>query len=340
LAEVETPMLGMFRAKVVDNKDAEKFGRVLLWIPDLMPLIGEDTGIWARPANNPVGGRNERDDPENYYAGTCYVPKKGSWVWVFFEAGNINRPYYFAALDIESAKVLAECQAESSEEEGSEYEHKWVIFKSHEGRCIVISDDPFDARVEITGKKRQITTPPSGDVNSVFQIDGNQTTILFDERVTKEKILIRTYKGDFFHIDIDEQKLQAYFASDIEIKTDKSFYLTATEDIHIKAGKKFNKQSGEEMNLKSGAKLNIDSADDMNLLSDANINQESTDDFNIRASGDLNRQSLQDINDLATGNINSDAALINDQTGVAGPAGTAEPAEDATEATPEGERDT
>jgi hypothetical protein len=321
LAEVATQMLGMYRAKVVDNKDAEKFGRVLLWIPDLMPLLQDDVGLWARPANNPVGGRNEVDGSENYYAGTCYIPKKGSWVWVFFEAGNINRPYYFAALDIESAKVLAECQAESSEEEGSEYEHKWVIFKSHDGRCIVVSDDLFDARVEITGKKRQITTPPSGDVNSVYTIDGNQTTILFDERVTKEKILIRTYKGDFFHIDIDEQKLQAYFASDIVIKTSKSFLLYAEEDI----------------NLKSGAKLNLDSASDMNMLSDANINQEATDDFNIRASGNLNRQSFQDINDLATGNINSDATLINDQTGVAGSAGIADPAE---EADPKGERDT
>jgi len=336
--EVETPMLGMYRAKVVDNKDAGKFGRVLVWIPDLMPLIEEDTGLWARPANNPVGGRNERDDPSQNYMGTSYIPRKGSWVWVFFEAGNINRPYYFAALDIESAKVLAECQAES--QEGSEYEHKWVIFKSHEGRCVVISDDPFDARIEITGKKRQITTPPSGDVASVYQIDGNQTTILFDERIGKEKVLIRTYKGDFFHIDIDEQKLQAYFAQDIEIKTDKSFYLTAAEDIHIKAGKKFNKQSGEDMNVKSGAKLNQESAGDMNLLSDANINQESVDDFNIRASGNLNRQSFQDINDLATGNINSDAATIYDQSGQAGPAGAAGTAEDATEATPEGERDT
>ena len=321
MAEVETPMLGMYRAKVVDNRDFEKFGRVLVWIPDLMPLIEEDTGIWARPANNPVGGRNKRDDPENYYAGTCYIPRKGSWVWIFFEAGNINRPYYFAALDIESAKVLAECQAESSDEEGSEYEHKWVIFKSHEGRCVVISDDPFDARVEITGKKRQITTPPSGDTASVFQIDGNQTTILFDERVTKEKILIRTYKGDFFHIDIDEQNLQAYFAGDIIIKTGKSFSLYAEQDINLKARAGFYQESGDDMNLLSGGKVNTESADD----------------FNIRSGGDLNRQAGADINDLATGNINSDAALIQDQTGAAQPSGIAEAA---TEADPKGERDT
>lgn len=319
MAEVGTPMLGMYRAKVVDNRDPEKFGRVLVWIPDIMPLIQDNTGLWARPANNPAGGRNIVDDPAQNYAGTCYIPKKGSWVWVFFEAGNINRPYYFAALDIESAKVLAECQAESSE--GSEYEHKWVIFKSHDGRCVVISDDPFDARVEITGKKRQIKSPPSGDVASVYAIDGNQTTILFDERTGKEKILIRTYKGDFFHIDIDEQKLQAYFAEDIVIKTSKSFLLYAEENIDIK----------------SGAKLNLDSTEDMNLLSDANINQESADDFNIRAGGSLNRQAFQDINDLATGNINSDGALIQDQTGASQPSGVAEPAE---EADPQGERDT
>ena len=151
---VSDPLYGNYRAKVIDNKDKEQFGRVFVWIPDLMPFLDSTIdGIWARPANNPMGGRNTEDAsrPDNHYAGSSYIPLRGSWTWVFFEAGNINRPYYFGALDIENTKVLPENQL------GGSYQHKYTILKTHAGRAIVISDDPDDARVEITGKKRQLS---------------------------------------------------------------------------------------------------------------------------------------------------------------------------------------
>ena len=142
-------LYGNYRAKVIENRDGEMYGRVLVWIPDLMPSVPDNQGVWARPANNPIGGRNEDEGTdENHYMGSSYIPRKGAWVWVFFEAGNINRPYYFGALDIQNTKVLPENQL------GGNFEDKWTIFKSHEGRTVVISDDPDDARTEITGKKR------------------------------------------------------------------------------------------------------------------------------------------------------------------------------------------
>ena len=244
---------GNYRAVVINNKDKAQFGRVLIWIPDLMPEVDRTKGIWARPANNPIGGRNKEDDIDNYYAGSSYIPKKGSWVFVFFEGGNINRPYYFGALDLENTKVLPENQV------GTNFENKWTILKSGDGRAIVVSDDPDDARTEITGKKRQMTTPPTGDTASVYTIDDNQTTILFDERTGLEKILIRTHKGDFFHIDIDERKLQAEFEGDIEIKTNGKFNVTSAGDVNIKSsGAKVNIQSSGNTNIKAGGQILTD----------------------------------------------------------------------------------
>jgi hypothetical protein len=264
---------------VVDNKDPEKRGRVILWIPDIMPLIKDDTGLWARPGNNPLGGRNLEEVEEQHYQGSSYIPKIGAWTFVFFEAGNINRPYYFGALDIENTTVLPENKL------GTNYEDKWTIFKSHMGRCIVISDDSGakkskvdlgDERVEITGKKRLITEPPSGDEASVYTIVGNQTTILFDERKGKEKILIKTYKGDYLHIDIDEQQLQAFFEKDINIRTNGNLSLqvegdmeikvagdikeTGLSNIHVNAGSKLNNQAGSNMSFKASAMIASDCA--------------------------------------------------------------------------------
>ena len=144
---VTSRLYGNYRGKVVENKDEKKFGRIVVWIPDLMPDIPENQGIWARPANNPIGGRNDQYGTDNHYMGSCMIPRKGAWVWIFFESGNINRPYYFAGLDAEQAKVLPENQV------GTNFQDKWTLFKSHDGRAIVVSDDEDDERVEITGKK-------------------------------------------------------------------------------------------------------------------------------------------------------------------------------------------
>lgn len=311
-------IFGNFRAKVVNNKDPQKYGRVLVWIPDVMPTVPDTKGIWARPANNPVGGRNLEGENDNYYMGSSYIPKKGSWVFIFFEGGNINRPYYFGALDLENTPVLPENQL------GSNYQDKWTIFKSHEGRTIIVSDDPDDARVEITGKKRQLKTPPTGDTSSVYPIDNNQTTILFDERQGKEKILIRTRKGDFFHIDIDERKLQAYFEDEIHIETKSKFFLTALEDINIKSktGNIYIQADSGEIHEKSGA--------DMFHSSGGSINEKANVDHNASALLNVNRTAGTDITHDAAGNIN-------EQMGLATPATDAQAA---TAADPKGERNT
>jgi len=309
---------GMFRAKVVNNKDREKFGRVLVWIPDMMPVVNQDKGIWARPANNPIGGRNLENETTNYYSGTSYIPSIGSWVFIFFEGGNINRPYYFGALDLENTKVLPENQV------GTNYENKWTILKSHVGRAIVVSDDPDDERVELTGKKRKLNTPPTGNTDSVYTIGENMTTILLDEREAKQKVLIRTYKGDFIHVDIDEQQLQIEFEGDIQIKTNGSVYLTAEEDINVKS-------NIGDINIEAtSGKINLKSGQDLNQSAGGNINEKTQKDHLISATDNIHR--------IAGTTINHDAGGIKyEQSGTAQPAGGAD---SAVAATPKGERDT
>ena len=289
--DISHKLNGFFRALVVDNVDPEFYGRITIWIPQLMPEIEQTRGTWCLPANNPAGGRNTDFDPENNYAGTCYVPKIGSWVWVFFETGNASNPYYFAACDIMHAQVVPECRL------GGHPEDKWVIFKSHEGRTLVISDDPDDERHEITGKKRQIVEPPSSSTDSVYTVDGNQTVILLDERAGLEKVLIRTVKGDYIHVDIDEQNLQCYFANDImiecggslnikavgdiQIKTDSNMYTTSVGNMHTVSNGDMLTKSDGNMHVKSMSAMKISSLSNMDILSKAKLLAASDVDMNI-----------------------------------------------------------
>ena len=333
---------GNYRAKVVDNKDTEFFGRILIWIPNLMVDVPMDQGLWASPANNPVGGRNLDGDSDNYYMGTCYIPAKGAWVWIFFEAGNINRPYYFGALDLENTPVLPENQV------GDNYEQKWTIFKSHYGRAIVISDDrgkdglSGDPRVEITGRKRRLDLgpqstrrgdltveegidPPTGDIKyGIYEIDKNQTTILLDERYQKEKVLIRTYKGDFLILNIEKQTLEAYFKSDIIIKTDGNLLMTAKGNIEIKS------VAGDVRVSADAGYMDVSANADYREYAGGN-----------KSSKSMNSQYIQaqsEIHELAGGDINTDAGgTRSDQCSIAEPAERAIPA---AIAIPKGDRDT
>ena len=278
---------GNYRAKVLNNKDTEMYGRVLLWIPDIMPdIIPSDepdpieiendesgvasvftqVGLWAYPANNPIGGRSGIENEDQWGQGSCYIPKIGAYVWVFFEGGNINRPWYFGSLELETSKVLPENQA------GGEYQHKWTLFKSSQGRCIIISDD-CDERIEITGKKRLLTKSadaPEGDIASVYQIDGNQTTILLEETEDNEKLLIRTYKGDYINIDITQQELHCQFKNNIYFKTESDFYIDAL-NIHFNASDSLYMTASTSAYISSTKPLFITSLDTVNIYSGTNL---------------------------------------------------------------------
>jgi len=323
---------GIYRALVVNARDPEKRGRVKIWCPDTMPEIDQNRGLWASSANNPLGGRNTVDnrlgqgndvkygknDPvkggEHYFQGSCLIPPEGSWVYIFFEYGNPNEPRYLAGGDFGQCKVLVENQ------QGPEYEKKWTLLKTRQGRTIILSDDPFDERVEITGKKRLLTPDDvSGNVDSVYKISDNQTVILLDERKGQEKILIKDYKGNFFNFNIETNSLHVEFAGDIHIKAGGSIHMTAGAEMHFKSGDVLNVTSDQTVNIKSGGQVNIQSSEDINIKAGSNLNEQAGTNVNIRAGA----------------NINEDGILLLQQQGAASSASSAE---SATVAVPLGDR--
>ena len=243
LEQSEFSFTGIYRALVVDAKDPKKLGRVKIWCPDTMINVKPEDGIWAIPANNQLGGRNFRGQKkgDHYYQGTCFIPPKDSWVWIFFQYGNPSLPCYFAVADLESIVVPSENRV------GPDYHKKWTVIKTRAGRCMIFSDDEWDERWEITGKKRFIeqSDEPSADEKSVFPILQNQTTICLDERQGQEKFLIHDYKGDFFKFDIEKKQLHIYFLDDIVIESLKNITLKAKQNINFIA----------DMNLTSNIKL-------------------------------------------------------------------------------------
>ncbi|WP_158860378.1 phage baseplate assembly protein V [Lunatibacter salilacus] len=78
---MEEKYYGKYRGVVKENIDPEKRGRILVKLPD---VTGLDTSSWAMPCV-PIAGPN---------MGTYFVPIIDSWVWVEFEAGNLDYPIW------------------------------------------------------------------------------------------------------------------------------------------------------------------------------------------------------------------------------------------------------
>lgn len=323
---------GIYRAKVINSQDPNKQGRIKIWIPDLMPEVSDQYGIWAYPANNYVGGRNSVEgNDDSLYQGSCLIPPTGSYVYIFFEVGNVQEPRYLASLEIGQSSVPIENQ------QGDEYEKKWTIFKSRQGRTIIISDDPHDERIEITGKKRQLNGDnPDGNASSVYAVEGNQSTILIDERDGQEKILIKDHNGNYITINTTENKIDVESTGELNIKAATTIKITADAQLDIKSTADINIQ-GSNVNIKADANLNMESGADANLKGGANTNIEATAAANIKAGAAAAIQGGAAVDIKGGGVISIAGSSLSIQAG-AGAAGSAGSATSATDANPDGDR--
>lgn len=87
-------MPNFYPAKVIDNNDLEKRGRVQIRIEHLHGEITDNTLLpWAKQASLSTGGASTY--------GVSSIPEIGSWVWVFFDNEELlNIPFYFADVQL------------------------------------------------------------------------------------------------------------------------------------------------------------------------------------------------------------------------------------------------
>ena len=271
-------LYGMYRGVVLDNKDpaiktdGKTYGRIKVFIPALMD--DEEVGVLAYPGNNPIGGRNSKgispnkdsNGGEQEFSGTFYIPPNNSYVWIFFENGDPNRPFYSNALDIRTH----EAPPEISVNNGAKPEERWLVFRSPHGRTITISDDPDNCRVEITGKKR---TSANNSDEHVYDIDGNQKTILIDDRAGKEKILIKDEQGNYVNIRTNMGDIDVHANNTIRLHSGSAVYIDTkylgintdglgvnTNTFETKVGSTYTLSCGSKASIRAGSQIGMDAS--------------------------------------------------------------------------------
>jgi len=222
----------LYRAKVVDNKDPNKAGRVKVWIPDLMKdTVDESDGKWALPANNLFVGNGDTDEEGLNDCGSCIIPPKGTYVTVFFEDEEFNNPRYLAGLNLDTkACIPAENQA------GKEYFNKWTLLKTPKGRQIFLSDDPDDACVIIRGKykKRESGSGPVAEKSDPRDPEDSMYVELY-ETDEEQYLIMKDAIGQYFLIDQKNKtiRIQHVSGSYIEFTSDGDIKIESAKHIRM-----------------------------------------------------------------------------------------------------------
>lgn len=177
----------IYRAVVIDNRDSNKSGRILCYIPDIQgdKAPSKSECYWALPSAWCYLGSTE-----NKKCGQVLIPPKGSNVAVRFEphVGSKNSyatgdppgvPFYMSGiglLDTQSKTVLPYENVFNGE-----YEKRYTLLKTPNGRAIILSDDSNNESIIIKGKD------PGGRNQSTLVCDDDMAVIL-DEKTPKIRI--------------------------------------------------------------------------------------------------------------------------------------------------------
>lgn len=148
LTERELFLQGFFRGLVLDNIDPLKLGRIKVNILKLFENIEAENLPWAVPAM-PVTSGSGAD------FGYLAIPEIGSFVWCFFEEGDLYQPVYFS-------EALSAVHGIPSEVEIN-YPYRKVL-KTKNGILVIIDDQ--DKEVIVTNPSgSSITMDKDGNVN-------------------------------------------------------------------------------------------------------------------------------------------------------------------------------
>ena len=131
---------GNYRALVIANNDPIQAGRKQARVLPMFYSAADSDLPWAVPAMPLFSGSGNNQ-------GSFCVPDVGTYVWVFFEAGRITEPVFFAEASTATLGIPSDAL--------TNYPNRHVIKSS--GGIIVYIDD--------TTKTVTITVPSGGHIN-------------------------------------------------------------------------------------------------------------------------------------------------------------------------------
>ena len=165
---------GVYSASVVDNRDPDSLGRVLVRVSAPTDVIAGD--LWARVATM-MAGRNR---------GTWFVPEVGDEVLVAFERGDAKEAYVIGALWSAKARPPAESPADVKlirSRNGitlrirDDRSNNALILETPGGQRITLQDNPGSVRVEDANGNSVMLSASGMTVNASAAVTVNASRV-------------------------------------------------------------------------------------------------------------------------------------------------------------------
>ena len=209
ISDPETQLFESFyRAKVVangfdpdDDADDEGRGRVRVRVlgihsqntekktPRVGDSIPDNECPWAEPASPLIGSFSKSKD---FNEGLSMVPQKDSWVWVFFENGNFDKPVYFAG-------VVGDKDFDTTADNDT------MIWKTKTGNKITVSDKEDEGYIKVeTPGKNVFILDDTKDAEGISFTTKNGTVF----KLYNKNKLIELFTSDGKGLEIDEDNAE------------------------------------------------------------------------------------------------------------------------------------
>ena len=165
---------GVYSASVVDNRDPDGLGRVLVRVS--APTDGLAGDLWARVATM-MAGRNR---------GTWFVPEVGDEVLVAFERGEAKEAYVIGALWNAKARPPAESPADVKlirSRNGitlrirDDRNNNALVLETPGGQRITLQDNPGSVRVEDANGNSVMLSASGMTVNASATVTVNASRV-------------------------------------------------------------------------------------------------------------------------------------------------------------------
>lgn len=175
-----------YRGQVMNNLDPQQLGRIQVQVLPMLSGVATPLLPWAIPAGPMFSGAG------NGY-GTFAVPEIGSWVWVFFEQGNVYQPVYFASASDGVHGIPSESQTNYPNRRVIHTKAGIVIYTDDTTKTIVLKT-PGGLSITLDDASNSITLLQSA-TGAFIEIDATGQLILHGTNITVTTSGTTTWTG-------------------------------------------------------------------------------------------------------------------------------------------------
>jgi hypothetical protein len=240
----EISLHGIMRAKVLRTNDPLKEGRVWCLAPKMQlkydhsakkdietkekiqkPKFHDDSevkaddmltstnGYWYRPAQFVYFGE-EKDNKGGVYR----VPRPGTWIFIFFEDGDPQKPYYFPFGPTNDGEVVTNKKSESTSLGSPEKKPNVDVIREYPNGTIIYTDFNSDRNEFIIkfNNDHVFRIADRGDKNGIEVFTHHNHYIRIND--LDDTIKLSSSKGDFILIDEPAGEITIKARTHIQLK--------------------------------------------------------------------------------------------------------------------------